>query len=267
MSIDWGDTANNGDLTLFTTDMNPYDISIRTMASWLPVMDKLEQRHDPDDPQMMQNMLQVRVGDQWRNQAPGRGVAATGWSWAARFGDLDNDGWLDLYVVNGMIARNLFSYLPEGELVEENQAFRNQGQGVFTHADNWALNLKTSGRGMVMADFDNDGDLDIAVNNLRSRSQLLENRLCSGDSLQVDLRWPASGNTHAIGAWLELHTSAGVMRRDVRASGGYLSTDPSRIHFGFPTGTRLERLEIHWPDGGVSVISDIKPHEILEVKR
>ena len=140
----------------------------------------------------MANVLLVRDGGKWENQATRRGVDATGWSWSARFGDLDQDGYLDLYIVNGMIATDLFGYLNNGELVEENQAFHNRGDGSFQPAPQWQLGSTASGRGMIMADLDGDGDLDIVVNNLRGFAQLFENQLCTGASLQVDLVWPGA---------------------------------------------------------------------------
>jgi len=262
MSIDWADLGNDGGLALFTTDMNPYDISTENMARWLPMMNAMEKgaKHVEGDPQIMANVLQVRERNgSWQNEAGRRGVDATGWSWASKFGDLDNDGFLDLYVVNGMIAQNLFGYLDNGELIEENQAFRNPGDGMFVPAPSWNLGSTRSGRGMVMADLNNDGRLDIIVNNLRNSAQLFENQLCGGSSLEVALQWPASHNLAAIGSQLELHTSRGVYRRDVRASGGYLSGDPMRVHFGFPQDATLQSLHVQWPDGTASTIEQLTP--------
>lgn len=267
MSIDWADLDRDGRMELFSTDMNPGNIAPAVLAAWLPVISKLEEKHGPNDPQIMQNVLQRSNGRSWSNEAAWRGVDATGWSWSAKFGDLDNDGWLDLYVVNGMIATNLFHHLPGNELVEENRAFRNRGDGHFVLMPQWNLGSTASGRGMVMADLDSDGDLDIVVNNLRSSAQLFENRLCGGDSLQVDLFWPASGNTRALGAQLELHTSAGILLRDVRSGSGYLSGDAARIHFGIPAGTELHKLVIRYPDGAAAEISDPTPHTLLKVVR
>ena len=112
-----------------------------------------------------------------------------------------------------------------------------------------------------------DGDLDIAVNNLRGPAQIFENRLCTGDSLQVELVDPASQNRHAIGARLELVTSVGAFTRDVRAASGYLSGDPPRVHFGFPADAVLERLEITWPDGARSTVIAPDPNHLLRVER
>jgi hypothetical protein len=266
MGVDWGDITNSGALALFTTDMNPYDISVQNLAAWLPVMATLEETNAPDDPQRTANMLQLRDGGGgWRNEAARRGVEATGWSWAGRFGDLDNDGWLDLYVVNGMMEERMFGHLPNHELVEENQVFRNDGRGRFTPMPQWGLNSTLSGRSMVMADLDLDGDLDIVVNNLRGPAMLYENQLCGGDSLQVDLQWPAVQNRNAIGAQVTLHTSAGSFRRDVRAASGYLTGDASRLHFGVPVGATIQRLVIRWPDGVESLVEGVRSSSLLRI--
>lgn len=270
MSIDWGDIANDGTLALFTTDMNPYDTSVQNLARWLPVIKELEARNErySGDAQQMINMLHLpQGGEQWRNVSTARGIDATGWSWAGKFGDLDQDGYLDLYVVNGMIAQNLFGHLTNGELVEENQAFRNAGRGYFVRMPQWQLGSTASGRGMTMADLDNDGDLDIVVNNLRASAQLFENQLCGGDSLQVELRWPSSANFFGIGAQLVLETDQGKLWRDVRVTSGYLSGDPVRVHFGVPADAELQSLQIQWPDGLIAVVDDIQTGQLLSIVR
>ena len=166
-----------------------------------------------------------------------------------------------------MAEAEIFNYLPNHELVEENQALRNDGTGYFVPAPEWRLGSTLGGRGMSMADLDGDGDLDIVVNNLRGPAQLFENRLCGGPGLEIDLRWPRSKNTRALGATLVLHTSAGTYYRDVRAASGYLSGDPARVHFGVPTNVTASRLEIRWPDGRVSLVDGVTPHMLLNVTR
>ncbi|HXF64767.1 MAG TPA: CRTAC1 family protein [Caldilineaceae bacterium] len=269
MSLDLGDADNDGRPELFASDMKPYAADPATQAAWAPLMAAMADEHHPEgDRQIMENTFQVWTGPAaYANLAASWGVDGTGWSWSAKFGDLDRDGYLDLYVVNGMIEERMFAHLPNHELVEANQAFRNNGQGRFVRAPEWGLGSTYSGRGMVMADFDLDGDLDIAVNNLRAPAQLFENRLCGGRSLQVDLRWPAAQNTHAIGARLALRTSRGVLYRDVRAASGYLSGDPARVHFGVHTGAELGRLDILWPDGARSTVTDLTPDQLIIIER
>jgi hypothetical protein len=268
MSFDRGDIDNDGRMELFSTDMKPYDERPETLAAWQPLMAGMDEPHPPGDPQIMENVLQVAAQPgTFSNEAGDRGIAATGWSWSGKFGDLDQDGFLDLYVVNGMIELEMFGHLPNHELVEQNQAFRNAGQGRFAPAPEWGLGSTSSGRGMSMGDLDQDGDLDIVVNNLRGPAQLFENRLCGGKSLQIDLFWPGRGNTRAIGATLTLHTSQGSYTRQVRAASGYLSGDPARIHFGFPAETALYFLYIQWPDGTVSRADPIFPQTHLNITR
>ncbi len=268
MSFDLGDIDNSGRRALFATDMKPYDQTVRTLAEWRPMLERMPHDTFIGDPQIMENVLQIRDdAGVYHNEAYARALDATGWSWSAKFGDLDNDGFLDLYVVNGMLAEDLFDYLPGHELVEENRALRNGGKGDFTLMPAWGLGSKRSGRGMSMADLDGDGRLDIVVNNLESAAQVFENRLCGGSSLEVDLRWPESKNTRAIGAQLILHTDAGNYARDVRASSGYLSGDTARVHFGFPVGARPLRLEVQWPDGAQSVVNAPAPHSLLTLTR
>lgn len=268
MSIDSGDIDGNGVAEYFTTDMKPYTIGPQVIAAWVPLMDAAAKTRQRDDPQLMENVLQVWRGDRFVNEGYDRKIDATGWSWSGKFGDLDNDGDLDLYVVNGMIAGDLLHYLPGGELVERNQALRNNGAGQFLPAGDWALDSTRSGRSMSMADFDEDGDLDIVVNNLNSPAQLFENRLCTeGRGLAIDLRWPNSANPFAIGAIVRLHTERGVLLRDVRAMSGYLSGDPARLHFGVANGVAIERLEIRWPDGAVSEIDQPPLNHRLTVTR
>ena len=268
MSLDAGDVDNDGVFELFSTDMMPIDDAPATVAAWDPLMAGMVDPADPADPQIMSNVLQVATGEAgYQNAARPRGVDATGWSWSAKFGDLDRDGLLDLYVVNGMIESTMMAHLPDHELVEANQAMRNVGDGFFRPAPQWQLGSTASGRGMSMADLDGDGDLDIVVNNLRAPAQLFENRLCGGQSLLVDLRWPGSANTHAIGAELTLKTSDATMTRDVRSGSGYLSGDPSRSHFGVPAGASTQSLEIRWPDGVLSTVRDLQPNTLLTVTR
>ncbi len=270
MSLDQGDLDNDGRPELFTADMNPYDIAPATMAAWLPVVAKMERGlvRVPDDPQEMANALQSsNQSGLWQDVAQAWGVAATGWSWSSKFGDLDNDGYLDLYVVNGMIEEGTFGHLSNHELVEENQVFRNEQGRQFQAMPAWGLNATASGRSMVMADLDQDGDLDIVVNPLRSPAQLFENQLCGGTSVQVDLQWFGVPNRDAVGAKVTLVTNQGSYTRDMRVLSGYLSGDPTRLHFGLPMDATLEQVIVQWPDGAESVVAGIKSGTRLTISR
>ena len=271
MSYDAGDIDNDGRAELFVADMKPYRRDPAVSYAW----ERITILPPPDDVQANENVLLVPEPGAdpdggavaFDNAAPRRGVDATGWTWSAKFGDLDSDGFLDLYAVNGMIDALVFGHLPDDELVEQNQALRNRGDGSFVPAPEWGLGSERSGRGMSMADLDGDGDLDVVVSNMREPSQVFENRICGGANLLVDLRQPGTGNTHAIGAQVrlvgELDGAPLHLSREVRSQSGYLSGDASRLHFGVPSGATLTRLEIVWPDGTRSHIPEPAPATLI----
>ena len=185
--------------------------------------------------------------------------------------DVDGDGRLDLVFTHAGnrpslwrtdvgLAPPAFQRVPPRQFIgrynpysiawaEENQALRNDGTGHFAPAPEWGLGATESGRGMSFADLDNDGDLDIVVNNFAKPSVLFENRLCGGAAMQVELHWEGSLNSRAIGAQLRLHTDGGRYVREMRASSGYISSLPARVHFGLgdAAGRDVQLLEVVWP--------------------
>ncbi len=269
MSYDAADLNNNGQNEIFAVDMKPYAEDEAMLAQWQPVMEMMMgMPHVEGDPQIMENVLYAAdSAGVVENIAPQLALDATGWSWSSQFGDLDNDGFQDLYVVNGMISVELFSHLPNNELVEENQVYRSLEGERFSAQASWGLNDRASGRGMSIADLDNDGDLDIVVNNLLSRAKVFENQLCGGDGIEVDLRWRGSNNSHALGSQLILQTAKGVYRRDVTAASGYLSGDASRVHFGLPAHTSIQRLTIIWNDGEYTLLDALRANTLIRVTR
>jgi hypothetical protein len=267
MSFSSADVNNDGALEIFSADMHPYSDDPEIMEQWAPVMEAMSHDMVPGDPQQMVNVLQTEdESGAFSDQAAASGIAATGWSWSSQFGDLNQDGFVDLYVVNGMQALDNFSHLPNDTLIEENQVFENQA-GHFTARAGWGLNSLRGGRSMTMADLDGDGDLDIIVNNLAEPAQLFENQLCEGHSLQVALRQPGSDNPFAIGAHLSLRTSAGTFQRSLRVTSGYLSGQPAEVHFGIPADANIEGLDITWPDGQQNSIDSLEANTYLDVER
>ena len=264
MAFAEGDIDNDGRFELFAADMKPYASGPEVDAAWAPV---LPPAAATGREQIYANTLQVRGADGgFENRAAGAGVEATGWSWSAQFGDLDNDGDLDLYTVNGMVGE-AFGHLPGAELVEENQALRNDGAGVFTPAPQWGIGAIESGRGMALADLDLDGDLDIVVNNFAAPAVLFENQVCGGTSLEVDLRWPGSANPFAVGSKLALTTERTTYWRQTRVGSGYLSGDPPRVHFGLPPGEHPLALSVVWPDGTTSTATDLRGATLITLQR
>lgn len=266
MSYDVGDLNHDGQLELLAADMNPYQTDVRTLAAWLPVTSNMTQFHPADDPQLMENAILMRQFDQrWRSVSREVAGDATGWSWSTRWVDFDRDGLLDLYAVNGMIAEELFPFLPNYELVEHNQALRFDGQRYQTMPA-WQLDSTASGRGMTVADLDDDGDLDVVVNNLQSASMIYENRLCTdGTSITLSFR-QHNANPWALGTQVRVYTDQQVYTDMLLATRGYLSGTPPEVVIS--TGNQdIKHIDVRWPDGQVSRMTDIATNQHITVTR
>ena len=149
MSYNAGDIDNDDRDELFVADMKPYRRDPEVSYAW----ERITILPPPDDVQANENVLLLPAPGSgasvgavaFDNAGPQRGVDATGWTWSAKFGDLDSDGFLDLYAVNGMIDALVFGHLPGDELVEQNQALRNRGDGGFAPAPDWGWTASAAG--------------------------------------------------------------------------------------------------------------------------
>jgi enediyne biosynthesis protein E4 len=267
MGFSSSDIDNDGHLELFATDMKPKMDDEKVIAKWITFMQKTYEKSQYSSLQRAENVMERKNNDgSFQNIAYELGLDATGWSWSAKFGDLNNDGFEDLYIVNGMIDTENLKYLPNHELVETNKVFQNTN-GKFSLEPDWNLASSSSGRGMSMTDLNNDGQLDIVVNNLGKPAQVFENQLCGGNSLQVELNWLGSSNTKGIGASVYLNSNLGTMQREILSQSGYLSGNDPKIHFGIAKNASLENLEVIWSDGKKSVIEKPLPNTILQISR
>ena len=181
--------------------------------------------------------------------------------WGGLLFDYDNDGFLDLFVSNGNAHH---------EYTEEDVLLRNQGDGTFVDVSDRSgdyFRVKKVGRGATLADFDNDGDLDILVINLNDTPNLLRND--GGDRnhwLTVAPRLPAPIRD-AIGARVTVTAGSLTLVDDMIPVRGYLSQIDSRLHFGLGRSVRADSVEIRWPGGEVQRLENVKADQILEVVR
>ena len=264
MSLDVVDFDNDGDRDVIATDMAPMEGS--DLDPWQELAADIEAARI-DEVQEPQNKVQFAADGGYQDRAVELGVDATGWSWSGVAGDLDADGLLDLYVVNGMQAEAVFPQLTDGALIEANQAFRNTGDGL-APVPEWDMGLTAGGRGMAQADLDGDGDLDVVINNLGSPAVLMENRLCGGSSLIVDLRWDGVVNRDALGATVTVTDTAGVERsRQILSNRGYLSSPPTEAHLGLGDADSPVSVRVTWPDGAVSTVDDVSTAAHLTLTR
>jgi hypothetical protein len=178
-------------------------------------------------------------------------VGFTGWSWNARFADVDNDEWQDIFIVAGSFFRATRSG------TTANFFFHNQAGKKFSdQTDAFGLQNFMIVSAYTTLDFDRDGDLDFITNSINGPLWLLRNNARSGNSIAFQLH-DEVGNRDGIGTKFIIHYGKGGERhqmRELKASGGYLSFDEPLVHFGLGEYDGIDRLEIRWSTGGETVI-------------
>ena len=188
---------------------------------------------------------------------------------AAKFIDYDNDGWMDILQLNGAMLDNVNLYHGEISYKEPLLMFRNLGQGRFEKASDslGADFLKPiAGRGLATADFDNDGDIDIATNNRGDYPELLRNDGGNANHwLEVQLIGTQS-NRDGIGAVLKLTSEGFVHMQQAEGGTSYMSASDPRVHFGLGKRTKIDSLVITWPSGRVDKLTDVPVDKIIAVK-
>ena len=287
MGSDVADLNNDGLLDFFVLDMAATThykakIAMGDMSAFKDFMDESDPR------QMMRNALFINSGtSRFMESAWLSGLAASGWSWAAKLSDFDEDGLTDVYVTNGMSAnvRNPDVRLPvmvngerkmlpysqrmlfgkeEWQLWKEsglqkdnNQAFRNLGNLKFDDvAKDWGLDHEGASYAAATSDLDRDGDLDLIVASLDEPVKILRNNNV-GNSLTVSLRGNSS-NRFGIGATVKIKTTNGEQLRLMNPMTGYASSNGPTIHFGLKSVKAIDSLEVKWPDGFKHSFNDLK---------
>jgi hypothetical protein len=187
-----------------------------------------------------------------RTFAGGIGLNTRWLGWGVGFLDLENDGWLDLFLVNGHVYPEVERIKTEAGYKQRKVVYRNLRNGRFADITEQlgppATTPKAS-RGAAFADFDNDGDLDIVVNNVHDTPDLF--RLDqTGERHWIALKLVGTeSNRSAIGARVRLVTADGVQLQEVRGGGSYYSQSDLRVHFGLGQSRSVERIEVRWPNG------------------
>jgi hypothetical protein len=190
--------------------------------------------------------------------------------WGTGFFDLDNDTWLDLFVVNGHVYPQMDQISSGLGYKQGKLLFVNQGDGTFCDATKQGgaiLSEPRVSRGAAFGDLNNDGQIDIVVEDLDSTPMVLKNE---GDKSNhwVTLELAAkTGNPLAIGARIKITTGKVVQIEEIRSGGSYLSQNDLRVHFGLGKATKVDSIEIRWNSGKTETIKDVtadKFHAILE---
>jgi hypothetical protein len=186
-----------------------------------------------------------------------------------RFVDYDNDGWPDILQANGAMVDNVQLYHSEVTYKEPLLMFRNIGKGQFEKVSE-SLGLDfvrpIAGRGLAAADFDNDGDMDVAVNARGDFPAVLRNDGGNANHwLEVQLIGTRS-NRDGIGASLKLTSEGFVQVEQAKGGMGYMSASDPRIHFGLGKRAKIDSLEITWPSGQTDRLTSVPLDKIIAVK-
>jgi hypothetical protein len=186
-----------------------------------------------------------------------------------KFLDYDNDGWNDIVQLNGAMLDNVSLYHSEVSYKEPLLMFRNLGKGQFEKVSESLgpdFIRPIAGRGIATADYDNDGDIDIAINNRGDYPELLCNDGGNANHWLEVLLIGTKSNRDGIGASLKLTAEGFVHVEQSKGGMGYMSASDPRILFGLGKRSKIESLEITWPSGKVDSLKNVPIDRIISVK-
>lgn len=216
------------------------------------------------------------------------GIAETDWSWTPLVQDFDNDGFRDVIITNGFprdvtdhdfvafrkqsygIASTKFTLDQIPQVKINKYAFHNNGDLTFSNVSTaWGMNQPTFSNGAVYADLDNDGDLDVVINNINDEALLYENTLMNNKKhpshyLNIHLKGDYL-NINGLGAWIEIYYHGNQQVYEQTPYRGYLSTIPLDAHFGLDTVSVADSVIIKWPKGQKQLLRDVATNQTLTV--
>src|SRR5688572_859380 len=274
MSVSFGDVLNQGCLAVYKTNISEEGVLIQGNDLWLPAPGTHGEKIS------------------YTNLAREMKVELGGWSWGAQFGDLNNDGWQDLYLTNGYVSAGErssywydFGVIATGHSMiigdaknwpamrgrslsgyQRKRLWVNDGAGRFVDVAQVVGATDTyDGRAVALADLGNRGVLDVVVANQRGPLLIYRNAVAPGRHwIQFELA-PA-GNRSPIGARLELHWAGRKQVQEVVAATGFSAQNQRRVHYGLGPSTAVDRVVIRWPSGHVQTIEQPAIDRLHQVK-
>ncbi|MBK8298506.1 MAG: VCBS repeat-containing protein [Saprospiraceae bacterium] len=291
MGCDVADFNDDGLLDIFSVDMVAEDrFRNKTNMAGMDIPKFWKNVELGFHYQYMFNSLQLNQGiGSFSEIAQLAGISKTDWSWSVLLADYDNDGAKDLFITNGlmrdvrnrdyqaMFERPFDSIKSTLELVKKapsekiiNYMYRNVGDLKFKNViDDWGMAQKSFSNGASYADLDNDGDLDLIVNNISDNAFLYKNTTSdkkAANYLRLNLEGPES-NYRSFGARAAIYYDEGKMQMlELSNARGYMSTSEPIIHFGLGSISKVDSLIVRWPSGKIVRKLNVKCNQTLTLK-
>ncbi len=293
MGADMADINNDGYPEIFVTDMLPESDQRLKETSSFESYDvyKLKKSRDFHN-QYMQNSLQLNNGDNTFSEiAFYSGVAKTDWSWGALLFDMDNDGYRDIYVSNGIyhdLTNQDFMNFFANDIIQKmtltgkkeevdsiinkmpstpipNYAFKNNGDLTFSDTTiDWGFEEPTFSNGSAYGDLDNDGDLDLIVNNFNMPVSIYQNNSEREQNNYLKVRIKGSNkNTFGIGSRIELFYKDKILSQELIPSRGFQSSIEYTMTVGLGKNQAIDSLQVIFPNGKTQIVKDITLNSLI----
>ncbi|MEH6704620.1 MAG: VCBS repeat-containing protein [Galbibacter orientalis] len=281
MGNDIADINNDGNADIISVDMLPEELkSFKTSGTEYNFQTYSGYLKNGYAPQFMQNALHLNNGNEnFTETAYASGLSATEWSWAPLIADFDNDGNKDVYITNGILGatndmdfisfianENIQKRLSKGMEKEDmtfineipkkhvpNYFFKNNGNQTFKNTTkDWLSETPSYSNGGVYADLDNDGDLDLVVNNTNEKAFIIKNNtkehFDSRNYLKIKFKG-SDKNTFGIGAKATVYSDSLKLSAENFNTRGFMSAVAPELHFGLGTHSEIDSIRIIWADG------------------
>lgn len=297
MGADASDIDNDLMPDLFVTEMLPQNLERKKTKNIYETWDKyLEATKNSYHHQFSRNVLQKNLnGGKFLEIGRFSGVSATDWSWASLIQDYDNDGLRDLFVSNGiykdLLDKDYLNYSANTSMIKskidnnekvltmlvdslpstpiKNNMFKNIGNMQFQMvSDDWGLGQATFSNGSAYGDLDNDGDLDLLVNNVNMPSYVYRNNsdTIASKSIRIKLIGDKP-NTAAIGAKVIIKYAGNQSMLENFPSRGFQSSMDPILHFGVNATSVIDSVMVYWPDGRKTTLQNLNSNKLYEIKQ